>query len=112
MRPTVTPIGSGINRVYPSRVTPHALECEIHRRLSTHPGLRLDSLVVHRTPSGVCLEGRVEMLEEEVDVRELLTDIDGIGEVINRLMPAAPGLCDEVVTLWDSAECESGYHHG
>jgi hypothetical protein len=102
MRPTVTAkvgdpnlaveLKSTLRPRQTQPLSPHAVEREVHRRLSTHPGLRLESLVVHRTPAGVCLEGRAELLGPDLDLRAVLKDIDGVDEVINRLMPATPCL--------------------
>lgn len=102
MRPTVIPLreqgfASSVSRAAspksPTRdMSPHAVEREVHRRLSSHPGLRLQSLVVHKTPAGVCLEGRAELLGQELDLADILKDIDGVNEVINRLLPAGPCL--------------------
>lgn len=90
-------------------LSPHAVEREVHRRLSSHPGLRLQSLVVHKTPAGVCLEGRAELLGPELDLADMLKDIEGVDEIINRLMPAGPCLnadlpCDDGLLV----ECYQG----
>jgi hypothetical protein len=92
---------------------PHSVEREVHRRLSTHPGVRLQSLVVHKTPAGVCLEGRVELLEPAFDVQAMLSDIDGVDEVINHLMPSSPSFTLEAShALFDDEDTWPGYHHG
>jgi hypothetical protein len=65
---------------------PHELEREVQRRLHGQPGLDVKSLVVRRTPNGICLEGRIEVQERNVDVRSLMADIPGLGEVINHLV--------------------------
>ena len=70
---------------------PHSLEREVHRRLQTHPGLEIKSLVVRRTPSGVCLEGRIEMQDGNVDLRRLMTGVPGLNELINHLVVCSPG---------------------
>jgi hypothetical protein len=73
----------------------------------------LQSLVVHRTRDGVCLEGRAEVLEPELDLREVLHDIDGVSEVINHLMPAAPSFTPEAAAAFeDASELLPGYHQG
>jgi len=98
MRPTVSPRTGELKASPALRTplfyTPHAVECEVHRRLRAHPGVRLHSLVVHKTPTGVCLEGRCEV-EPDLDLNAMLVDIDGVGEIINHLMPAAPCLTPE-----------------
>jgi hypothetical protein len=96
------------------RLTPHAVEREVHRRLSTHPGIRLQSLVVRKTPVGVCLEGRAEVLEPDLDLRAVLTDIEGVGEITNHLMPPAVCLSSAAshVLFDDDEELVLGYHQG
>ena len=77
------------------------------------PGIRLQSLVVRKTPSGVCLEGRGEF-EPDLDLNAMLTDIDGVAEVINHLMPATPCFTPDAghVLLDDDEELVLGYHRG
>jgi hypothetical protein len=85
----------------------------VHRRLVAHPGIRLQSLVVRRTPAGVCLEGRAE-LEPDFDLNAVLTDIDGVDEVINHLMPSTPCFAADAghVLFDDEDELMLGYHQG
>lgn len=68
----------------------HTLEREVHRRLQGEPGLDIKSLVVRRTPIGICLEGRIETQDHEVDLRALMAGISGLGEVINHLVVCCP----------------------
>lgn len=97
----------------PQQVSPHAVEREVYSRLSSHPGLRLQSLVVHMTPTGICLEGRADVLEPDLDVAALIADIEGVKEVINRLMPAGGRPATPPKVSSDlSAEEECGYHCG
>jgi hypothetical protein len=118
MRPTTT-LSSEVGRTSLEsdsslRLAPHAVEREVHRRLSSHPGIRLQSLVVRKTPVGVCLEGRAELLEPDLDLCAVLTDIEGVGEVINHLMPPAPCLSPTAshVLFDDEDDLWRGYHHG
>lgn len=70
-----------------SQTNPHAMEFEVTRRLRQLPDLDIKSLVVRRTPSGVCLEGRVETSAvEEIDLPGLMRGIPGLHEVINHLV--------------------------
>lgn len=98
----------------PKPATAHAVEREIYHRLSTHPGLRLQSLVVHMTPAGVCLDGRVDILDPDLDMASLLMDIDGVSRVINRLMPAEATRSDKPQQAPGQCACEEewGYHCG
>jgi hypothetical protein len=94
--------------------TPHAVEREVHRRLLAHPGIKLQSLVVRKTPAGVCLEGRAEVLEPELDLSAVLTDIEGVDEVINHLMPSTCCVSPDAshVLFDDEEELALGYHRG
>jgi hypothetical protein len=69
---------------------PHHMEREVHRRLQGQPGIDIKSLVVRRTPSGVCLEGRIETQDRDVDLRQLMAGIPGLSEVINHLVVCCP----------------------
>ncbi|MBI1345856.1 hypothetical protein GC163_06160 [bacterium] len=68
------------------QTTPHSLECEVHARLSQHPGLTVKSLVVRRIPNGVCLEGRIETQDDAFDPARFVRQIPGLGEVVNHLV--------------------------
>ncbi|MDX1968413.1 MAG: hypothetical protein SFV23_14650 [Planctomycetaceae bacterium] len=70
---------------------PHSIECEVSHRLQQVPELEIETLVVRRTPCGVCLEGRIEV-NGDVDIPKLLRGIPGLDEVINHLVvvPADP----------------------
>jgi len=65
---------------------PHGLEQEVHARLSQHPDLVVKSLVVRRIPNGVCLEGRVEVPDDNYDLFQLIRDIPGLDEMVNHLV--------------------------
>jgi osmotically-inducible protein OsmY len=65
---------------------PHDIECEVSRRLNQHPELKIKSLIVRRTPGGVCLEGRIETSREDINFADLMRDIPGLEEVINHLV--------------------------
>uniref|UniRef100_A0A7C2NZX8 BON domain-containing protein n=1 Tax=Schlesneria paludicola TaxID=360056 RepID=A0A7C2NZX8_9PLAN len=68
----------------------HEMEREVQRRLKAQPGIEIKSLVVRRTPDGVCLEGRIETQEQDVDLRGLMAGIPGLNEVINHLVVCCP----------------------
>lgn len=82
---------------YPSQTVPkpwcgpHALECEVHRRLLALPGVKIHSLVVHRMPQGVCLEGSISETRGRGDIIQALMAIEGVGEVIDHLMRCPAG---------------------
>ncbi|HUQ72201.1 MAG TPA: hypothetical protein VM165_21925, partial [Planctomycetaceae bacterium] len=56
----------------------------------------IKSLVIRRTPSGVCLEGRIEVQDSSVDLRGLMAGIPGLNELINHLVVCSPGPGHEV----------------
>jgi osmotically-inducible protein OsmY len=64
----------------------HRVEYAVQKELLSHPDLRFSSLVVRRTPNGICLEGVLETTSESPDVCHLARSVAGVGEVINRLM--------------------------
>lgn len=66
--------------------SPHSIEQEVCRRLQQQPQIVVKSLVVHRTPNGVCLEGRIEASDDTVDIPRLMRGIPGLEEVIDRLV--------------------------
>jgi hypothetical protein len=68
----------------------HNLEREVHRRLQAEPGIDIKSLVVRRIPAGVCLEGRIETQDRDVDLRRLMAGIPGLNEIVNHLVVCCP----------------------
>ena len=64
----------------------HRVELDVQRTLCSHPELKFSSLVVRRTPNGVCLEGVLEIDGDGPDVCSLARTVQGVDEVINRLM--------------------------
>lgn len=70
-----------------SREPAHDLEARVQRRLLNEPGLRFHSLSVHRLRNGaVCLEGVLSGSSIMPDISELISEIDGIDEVVNHLL--------------------------
>lgn len=65
---------------------PHTVEREISRILAAQPGLNINGLVVRRVRDGVCLTGVVESTDADPDVCGLLRDVDGVSQIINRLL--------------------------
>lgn len=68
----------------------HHLEREVHRRLQAELGIDIKSLVVRRIPAGVCLEGRIETQDRDVDLRRLMAGIPGLNEIVNHLVVCCP----------------------
>lgn len=66
--------------------SPHALERQVCRVLTSHPGLSISSLVVRRLGDGVCLSGVIESTDDPADVCRLARQVSGVNEVINRLL--------------------------
>ncbi len=64
---------------------PHGLEQAVHRRLRSHPGLEIASLVIRRIPNGICLEGVLEG-DTGQDVCSLARSIAGVDQVLNHLV--------------------------
>jgi len=97
MPAATTPVGSAESaRPVADLDARHSLEREVHRRLQSHPGLEIKSLVVRRTPSGVCLEGRIEVQDGDVDLRRLMAGVPGLNELINHLVVCSPRPGQEV----------------
>ncbi|GIX03543.1 MAG: hypothetical protein KatS3mg113_0549 [Planctomycetaceae bacterium] len=68
------------------RPHPHALECEVHRRLKSLPGVEFSRLEIHRTPGGICIEGLVKVYDGDFDLKRVLAGFNEAGEVINHLI--------------------------
>ncbi|MFN0050981.1 MAG: BON domain-containing protein [Planctomycetales bacterium] len=66
--------------------SPHHVEQEVQRELMAQPRLHFSSLVVRRINNGVCLQGVLESDEEAPDVCSIAQRIDGVREVLNRLV--------------------------
>lgn|GEM_PF-1531004 len=65
---------------------PHCLEQEVLRHLCSQPGLKFSSLVVHRIPAGVCLEGSLQSTCGCDDISRLALQVAGVNDVLNRLL--------------------------
>lgn len=70
----------------PFKTNPHEVEFEVQRRLQQHPHITIHSLVVRRLPAGVCLEGRIEVSQDGLNLRELLRGIPGLVECVDHLV--------------------------
>lgn len=66
--------------------SPHEIEYEVNRRLQQHPEVTIKSLIVRRTPAGVCLEGRIETTADDLNLGDLMRGIPGLDEIINHLV--------------------------
>jgi hypothetical protein len=64
----------------------HSFEARIRHDLMAHPELKFSSLVVHRIPDGICLEGVVSTTTEGVDVCQMVREVAGVNEVLNHLV--------------------------
>jgi len=62
------------------------LEARIRHDLMARPELEFSSLVVHRIPDGVCLEGVVSTQAQDAEVRQLVREVAGVNEVLNHLV--------------------------
>lgn len=83
--PTGSEIGTAV--VAPERcpTSPHRIECEVQHRLASLPGIQILALTVHRMEDGVCLEGTLETDRPCPNLQEVLQEINGIEQVVNRL---------------------------
>ncbi|MFM9963774.1 MAG: hypothetical protein ACKV2Q_21400 [Planctomycetaceae bacterium] len=68
----------------------HQLEREVRLRLMAEPSLNFTSLVVRRFRSGLCLEGVLETNDSETEVSQLVREICGVTQVLNRLVIHRP----------------------
>lgn len=66
--------------------SPHALERQVQRVLTSHPGLSVSNLVIRRVREGICLSGVVDSLDQGTDVCGLAKQVRGVNEVLNRLI--------------------------
>ena len=71
--------------------SPHEIEYEVQRRLQNHPDLKFSRLHVHRSESGICLEGFLESNEFEIDLCDVVREVAGVTGVLNRVVLARPG---------------------
>lgn len=72
---------------------PHRLERDLRHRLMSEPSLNFQSLVVHRIENGVCLEGVLEVTDEQADVEDLIRQAAGVERVLNCLVVRQPHQC-------------------
>lgn len=64
----------------------HPLEYEVTRKLRSYPTVKISSLVVRRTPDGICLQGVLESDAEDVEFRQLLCELESLANVVNQLV--------------------------
>ena len=65
---------------------PHGVECEVRRRLLADESCKIHSLVVHRIPGGVCIEGVVESATPMEEINAAVESAAGVNRVMNRLV--------------------------
>jgi len=65
---------------------PHRIEEDVCRKLMSQPGFQFSSLVVHRLPGGVCIEGILEADDANPDVSTIARSVSGVDEVLNHLV--------------------------
>jgi hypothetical protein len=64
----------------------HSFEARIRHDLMALPELQFSSLVVHRIPNGICLEGVVSTASDDVDVCQMVREVAGVNAVLNHLV--------------------------
>ena len=81
------PPGSNVATVAPERcqAPPHHIEKDVQRLLAGLPGMQILTLTVHRMDDGVCLEGTLETDRPCPDLKQILQEVAGVEQVINRL---------------------------
>jgi len=65
---------------------PHALERAIQLELLNQSDVRFSSLVVHRIPDGVCLQGVIEIDNDLPDIERITRELSGVNRVMNHLV--------------------------
>ncbi len=78
------PADSGVFREL-GPLRPHSLERQVQRKLLAQPNLRFSSLVVRRTPAGICLEGVLTETDGS-DICSLARQVEGVEHVLNHLL--------------------------
>jgi hypothetical protein len=66
----------------------HLIEQDVRRELMSHDDWQFHSLVVHRMPDGVCLQGVLECddLSTIDDIVKVTQQIPGVSKVINQIV--------------------------
>lgn len=65
---------------------PHGIEKDVQRALLSEPRLHFSSLVIHRMPNGVCIEGIVEADDGSPDISRVAKRVAGVDQVLNRVL--------------------------
>ncbi len=68
------------------------LERTVRDKLQSHPGLNVASLVIHRCPSGLCVEGHVVQIDPDVNLAALLAEIETSTPILNRVLISTPAV--------------------
>lgn len=64
----------------------HSLETRVRHELMAHPEMEFSTLVVHRIPDGLCLEGVVSTTADRDGFCQLVKEVAGVNSVINQLV--------------------------
>lgn len=85
---SVSQTGHVRRRLDPTEIdgSPHVIERQVCRVLTSQPGLSFSGLVVRRLGDGVCLSGVLETSDDATDVCGLARQVAGVNEVVNRLL--------------------------
>lgn len=65
---------------------PHGVEKDVQRELLAEPQLHFSSLVIHRVPNGVCIEGVVAADADSPDISRVARRVAGVETVIDRVL--------------------------
>lgn len=69
---------------------PHQLERAVLHELLSQTEVVFSSLVVRRTPAGVCLQGVMECESTGIDVCSIVRRISGVDQVLSQLVMHSP----------------------
>jgi hypothetical protein len=65
---------------------PHELERTVLHELLAQPAVAFPSLVVRRTPDGLCLQGVMECEDSGIDVCSIVRRVAGVERVLSQLV--------------------------
>lgn len=88
---TTSPIAAPLEQGQPDQCTVRMLLDKLH----AHPGINVGSLVVHRCPSGFCIEGHVQLTDPNINLAALLAEVELSAPILNRVMVSSPVSCDD-----------------
>ncbi len=65
---------------------PHRIEQEVHRVLTSIPGVEFASLSIHRMADGVCIDGVVKISNgDPLELTRIALQVSGVNHVLNHL---------------------------